>query len=229
LRIALLEDDPHTGQLLSLWLAEAGHDAELYATGKDFFRAVLHESFDLMVLDWMLPDTSGDKVLLWIREHIDWPIPVLFVTARDSEEDIVEGLTKGADDYMVKPVRQKELTARIMALSRRGQVSRDDKEVLEVGPFRIDTSARSISSAGANIELTQKEYELAVFFFRNVGRMLSRGHILESVWGHGPGLSTRTVDTHVSRIRSKLGITPESGWRLGAIYHYGYRLEPPNE
>lgn len=225
MRIAILEDDPHVGQLLGLWLAEAGHDTELYATGKDFIRAAGRESFDLMVLDWILPDISGDKVLTWIREHIDWPIPVLFVTARDSEEDIVEGLTRGADDYMVKPVRQKELAARVMALSRRVQVNRDEKEVLEVGPFRFDMATHSLSNAGEPVELTQKEFELAVFLFRNVGRMLSRGHILEAVWGHGPELATRTVDTHASRVRTKLGLVPEQGWRLNAIYHYGYRLE----
>lgn len=225
MRIALLEDDPQLGQLLSLWLAEAGHDAELYTTGKDFIRAVARESFDLMVLDWILPDISGDKVLAWVRGHIDWPIPVLFVTARNAEEEIVEGLTKGADDYMVKPVRQRELVARVMALSRRMQVNRDEQEVLEVGTFRFDMTTHRLSNAGVNIELTRKEFELAFFFFRNVGRMLSRGHILEAVWGHGPELATRTVDTHASRVRTKLGLVPEHGWRLIAIYHYGYRLE----
>jgi DNA-binding response OmpR family regulator len=224
-----LEDDPHLGQLMSLWIQEAGHDCDLYLTGQSFIKAAGRESYDLMILDWMLPDTTGDKVLAWIREHIDWRIPVLFVTARDSEEDIVKGLMEGADDYMVKPARRSELLARIVALSRRSQGDQADKQVLELGSYRVDLAGRTIAHDGQTVDLTQKEYELAVFLFRNVGRMLSRGHILESVWGHGPELTTRTVDTHVSRVRTKLGITPESGWRLGAIYHYGYRLESPSE
>ncbi len=225
MRIAILEDDSHVGQLLSLWLTEAGHSCELYLTGQDFIRAAKRESFDLMMLDWVVPDISGDKVLAWIREHIDWPIPVLFVTVRDTEEDIVEGLAKGADDYMVKPVRQKELLARVAALNRRVQAGRDEKEVMEFPPFRVDMVTRSITNAGKPVELTQKEFELAVFLFRNVGRMLSRAHLLEAVWGHGAEITTRTVDTHVSRVRTKLGLVPEHGWRLSAIYHFGYRLE----
>lgn len=227
MRFIVVEDDAHVGQLIGLWLEEAGHNYQLVSTGKDFIKAVSRETFDFIILDWMLPDTSGDKLLSWVREHIDWPVPVIFVTALDSEEDIVRGLTLGADDYITKPVRHKELLARIQAVIRRSHARTEAKEILKLPPYQIDCVSHTISMAGKNVELTQKEFELASFLFRNIGRILSRGHILESVWGQSPDLHTRTVDTHISRLRTKLALSSESGWRLSAIYNHGYRLEAP--
>jgi DNA-binding response OmpR family regulator len=224
-RIAVVEDDTHVGQLVCLWLEEAGHHYQLFTTGGEFQKSVIHESYDLAVLDWMLPDTTGDRLLAWLRERMDWRLPVVFVTARDSEEDIVRGLTLGADDYIAKPVRRNELLARIGAVTRRSQVTPRENEVLDVAPFSIDTGARAVRRGNQAIELTQKEYELALFLFRHPGRLLSRSHILQSVWGHHADISTRTVDTHVSRLRAKLGLGPESGWNLISVYNHGYRLE----
>lgn len=228
LRIAILEDDVHVGQLICLWLEDVGHDCQLFGSGAAFYTAIARDSFDLLVLDWMLPDTSGDVVLAWVRQHIDWPMPVIFVTRRDSEEDIVHGLNQGADDYIVKPVRQKELLARIGAVMRRSQKAAEVEGLLAVPPYQFHLTNRRVSCRNKEIELTQKEYELVLFLFRNAGRMLSRGHILESVWGQSADLNTRTVDTHVSRVRTKLELNAENGWRLSSIYHYGYRLERVN-
>ena len=229
MRVALVEDDTHVGQLLCLWLKEAGHSSLHYLSGKPFLQDIAHESFDLVILDWMLPDTSGDQILAWVRENVDWPIPVIFVTARDSEEDIVQGLNLGADDYLTKPVRRNEFLARLNAVMRRTAPTLAKGEMLDMPPFRIDTVARRIARDGQYVELTQKEYELALFLFRNAGRLLSRRHLLESVWGHQSDLNTRTVDTHVSRLRTKLALLPEQGWRLSAVYNHGYRLERLNE
>jgi two-component system response regulator RegX3 len=111
------------------------------------------------------------------------------------------------------------------ALERRLSEIDDTQNVIEVAPFRIDRVNRTVEAGDKKVELTQKECDLTVFLFKNVGRVLSRGHILESVWGRNPDINTRTVDTHISRIRSKLGIAPEIGWRLSSIYQHGYRLE----
>lgn len=210
---------------MSLWLEKAGHDGQLFISGEAFRKSLGRESFDLLILDRVLPDTSGDIELAWVRSYVDWPIPVIFVTVSDTEEEIVKGLMNGADDYMVKPVREKELLARITAVSRRSQQAGESAEKLEFPPYVIDLGSHVLTVNGKAVELTHKEFELVVFLFRNVGRMLSRGHILESVWGRSPNLNTRTVDTHISRIRVKLGLAPENGWRLTAVYHYGYRLE----
>ena len=225
MRVAVLEDDAHVGQLLGLWLEEAGHVPQVFATGAAFTKTLARESFDLLLLDWMLPDTTGDKVLQWVRANVDWPIPVIFVTARDSEEDIVAALTLGADDYLAKPVRHDEFLARVSALARRTHPPAKPSGMLRFPPFELDLGGRRVRRGEDNVELTQKEYELALFLFRNQGRLLSRGHILQSVWGHQPDLTTRTVDTHVSRLRSKLGLTPDTGWQLNSIYNHGYRLE----
>lgn len=224
-RIALLEDDEPLGQLIVLWLEDAGHAPQLFTTGAALLKALERESFDVLILDWMLPDTTGDKVLLWAREHLDWPIPVIFVTARDTEEEIVAGLNLGADDYIVKPLRQHEFLARVSAVARRAQSTPVATGRLVFPPFELDVGSRSVQREGEPIDLTQKEYELALFLFRNHGRLLSRGHILQSVWGHQADITTRTVDTHISRLRTKLGLSPDIGWQLNAIYNHGYRLE----
>ena len=225
MRVAILEDDTHVGQLLSLWLEGEGHPCDLFATGESFQRALARESYDLLVLDWMLPDTSGDKVLIWVREHVDTRVPVVFVTARDSEEDIVRGLTLGADDYLVKPVRQREFLARVGAVTRRVYGLTDAKGTLNLPPYEVNLDTRQILLNGKPVDLTQKEFDLTAFLFRNAGRLLSRNHILDAVWGQQANLATRTVDTHMSRIRGKLRLGEETGWRLGAVYNHGYRLE----
>jgi len=224
-RVALLEDDPDQARLLVKWITEAGHTCEHFEAGRVFIRQIRRESFDLLILDWLVPDMNGLEVLEWAREHLDWPIPIVFVTTMDREEDIVRALEQGADDYMTKPIRQRELLARIGALARRSVAADEHKPVLDFAPYRIDQQHRTIYRAAAALELTQKEYDLALFLFKNAGRVLSRGHILQNVWGRNPDINTRTVDTHVSRIRNKLGIGEDTGWRLTSVYQHGYRLE----
>ena len=226
MRVALVEDDTHIAQLMGLWLEEAGYSHCAYGTGQDFLRDLARESYDLIILDWMLPDTDGDQVLASLRERAGWRVPVIFVTARDAEADIVRGLELGADDYITKPVRPAELLARIQAVMRRSQPADPaGAAVLDVPPYRVDSSTRTVLLAGQPVDLTHMEFELTQFLFRNVDRVLSRGHILESVWGKSAGLNTRTVDTHISRLRTKLGLGAEHGLRLTAVYNHGYRLE----
>ena len=226
MRIALLEDDQDQVDLVCAWLKAAGHSCHAYLLGKDLVREAQRETFDLFLLDWEVPGMSGAEVLLWIRANLAEQAPVLFVTARQREEDIVHALSSGADDYMVKPLGKFELLARIDALGRRARpVPRQDADVLEFGRLRVDCQSRQVRLDGQEVTMTQKDCELAVFLLRNVGRLLSRGHIMEAVWGQSADLNTRTVDTHVSRIRGKLQLTPENGWRLSAVYQHGYRLE----
>lgn len=225
MRIALLEDDREQITLLKGWLEAAGHSVHAHERGRDFLREVARESFDVFLLDWMIPDKSGTEVLAWIRANLKERVPVLFVTARDAEEDIVSVLRAGADDYLVKPLRKMELLARIEAVVRRARPEERETEVLVEGDICIDTGRREVTRQGETVELTQKDFDLALFLFRNQGRLLSRGHIYESVWGASTEINTRTIDTHISRIRTRLNLSPESGWRLAAVYQHGYRLE----
>ena len=225
MRIALVEDDPQLGQLMTLWLAERDFACQLYGTGADFRRCMVRESFDLVILDWMLPDTTGDTLLLWLREQGHQELPVIFVTARDTEEDIVAGLMLGADDYITKPPRRDEFLARVQSVYRRTSRQVDAQSHLDYPPYRISLKTHRIELDGVPVDLTDKEYEVALLLFRNIGKVISRGHILERVWGQSADLNTRTVDTHMSRLRSKLAIQPEKGWQLSAVYNHGYRLE----
>jgi len=226
MRIALLEDDQDQSDLVCAWLKAAGHSCHAYVLGKDLVRDAQRETFDVFLLDWEVPGMSGAEVLVWIRANIAEPVPVLFVTARQREEDIVHALSSGADDYMVKPLGRLELLARIDALGRRARPGpRADEGVLEFGRLSVDCRTRQFRLDGAEVAMTQKDFELALFLLRNLGRLLSRGYILEAVWGQSAEINTRTVDTHVSRIRGKLQLTPENGWRLSAVYQHGYRLE----
>lgn len=225
MRIAILEDDPSQTELLTHWIELAGHQCHGFDRGNALLHALEQETFDVLVLDWNLPDTTGVEVLRRVRERLRSHTPVLFVTARHREDEMVLALREGADDYMVKPVRRLELLARLEALSRRARPRLDQGEVLEVDCFRVDTQTRTIYRDDRQLELTAKDFDLSVLFLRNIGRLLSRGHIREMVWGSNAVVTSRTLDTHVSRIRNKLGLTPEHHWRLSAVYRYGYRLE----
>ncbi len=224
MRIAILEDDPDQLALLRRWITEDGHDVHAYQSGREAMKQAGRESFDLFLLDWQVPDVSGAEVLMWLRANVSKSVPVLFVTVRDSEQDIVFALEHGADDYMVKPVRRQELVARVHALLRRAY-PREEKKQLSFPPYEIDVQRGEIKRNGEKIELTPKEFELAVTLFRNLGRLMSRGHLQETVWGRTGDLATRTVDTHVSQVRKKLDLRAESGYRVVPIYNYGYRLE----
>ena len=225
MRIAIIEDDGVQGELVNGWLSADGHRCQTYTDARAFMRYFQRESFDLLVVEWDLPEMSGPDIVRWVREKADWQIPVLFVTNHGSEQDFVRALELGADDYMTKPVSREMLVARIGALCRRMGAGATKVPVLKMGAYEIDTQQRQISRKGQAVPLSEKEYSLAVLFFHNTGRLLSRDHILETVWGIRPGIPTRTVDTHVSRLRQKLGLKPEHGWRLKGVYHHGYRLD----
>ncbi len=225
MRIAILEDDRSQMELLVHWLQLAGHHAHAFERGAGLLRAVELDSFDALLLDWNIPDISGLEVLKRVRQQFRSRIPIIFITARTDEADVVSALRQGADGYLVKPMRRMELLARLQAVTRRNTAEASEAQQLEVDVFRVDVAARRLLRDNQPLELTAKDFDLAVLFLRNVGRLLSRGHLRESVWSAKVAVSSRTLDTHVSQIRNKLLLMPEHGWRLAAVYGYGYRLE----
>jgi DNA-binding response OmpR family regulator len=225
MKIALLEDDQNLADQILRFLAAEEFSCKLFSTGQSFIYGVTHDSFDLLIMDWQLPDIEGIDALKQIRHQMEWRVPVLFLTQRDSEEDIVRALNAGADDYMVKPAREAELMARLRALLRRNQQQPEETGLTQYGPFQINQTKHSISLNGDILTLTDKDFELTTFLFENKGRLLSRKYLLERVWGVSSDINTRTVDTHMSRLRRKLGIRPENGFRIKTIYQHGYRLE----
>jgi len=223
--IGFLEDDPDQAELIGLWLEQAGYSHRVFKSATEFRRRLGGESVDLLLLDWMLPDATGLEVLGWIRSSPNADLPVIFLTARSRDEDIVRGLESGGDDYVIKPPKQAELLARVAAVLRRRGVESDAGQELSLPPFAIDLQRRRVSLNGKEIELTQREFDLASYLFRRQGRIVSRDALLENVWNMSSSVSTRTVDTHISRLRKKLELNGEHGWRLTAVYQHGYRLE----
>lgn len=223
--IALLEDNPSDTRLIKNYLESSGHTCIVFETGKSLIDKLTDSSYSLLVIDWELPDICGDEILLWVRRNIGDNIPVIFVTGHDATEDIVNMLEAGADDYMTKPVNLKELLARITALVRRSKLNVVNKNIITVEPFTLDFHHRRIMKSGEEMSLTPKEFELAGYLLRNIGDLISRNQLLEDIWGYGPEIHTRTIDIHISRIRKKLSLTEEYGWKLTSIYHKGYRLE----
>jgi DNA-binding response OmpR family regulator len=224
LKLLYLEDDKTQADALIAILQDSGYQCTHCENAETFLDILKTDDFDLLILDWELPDMSGIEALERVRSFMDWKGPVLFVTNRDAEQDIVAALEKGADDYMVKPFRRSELLARLNALVRRAGLL-DDKDQVEVGPFTVDQQHRRILVDNEPVTLTTKEYELAVILFKNVGRLFSRKYLLKHIWGIESEISTRTVDAHVSSLRRKLNIRAESGYRIKTVYQHGYRLE----
>ncbi len=222
MRIGLLEDEPDHAAMTVRVLHEAGHSCHVYGRGDDFLRATLLDTFDVLILDWALPDLSGVQVLDALRQRQD-RVPVLFLTSRDAEQDIVEALSHGADDYLVKPPRNGELLARLSALKRRADPLGENPG-LSVAPYEFDPAAHTVTVNGEAVELTLRQFQLALLLFRNQGRLLSRAYLLEAVWGLNATVQTRTLDMHVSQLRNLLNL-PAHGWRITSVYAHGYRLE----
>ena len=150
MRIALLEGDVDQAKLIEVWLTDVGHSCYVFHSGNHIVRALTKESFDTLILDWEVPDMGGLQVLQWARENLDWYTPILFVTKRDQEEDVVTAFEAGADDYMAKPIKQAEMLAWIGAISRRNNPQEDSETVVEYPPYSLDLTKRSINWNWAN-------------------------------------------------------------------------------
>lgn len=223
MHIGIAEDDPDQAALLSLWLKDAAHSERTFGTAADYLEALKRDRYDLLLIDWMLPDGTGAELIQWVRANLGWEIPVLVVTSRDDEATVVAALQAGADDYVVKPPKPLELLARVAALGRR--VRSGGLPVLRLGAFEIDIQRQRLVLDGAAVALTQKEFDLSAYLFQNPGKLLSRDHLLNKIWGINADVDTRTVDTHISRLRKKLGLDGSKGWKLVPVYGVGYRFE----
>jgi DNA-binding response OmpR family regulator len=225
MKIAVLEDDLAQAAFVCLTLSAAGHVCHSFTDGCTIVRRLERETFDLMVLDWNVPKLSGEEVLRWVRRNLSQRLPVLFMTVRDRESDISAMLNEGADDYVVKPVSSEVLLARVGALLRRAYSVALSAAADVFGEFEFRPDSGQVFVRGRPVILTQKEFALALLLFRSLGQPLSRAYIAEAVWRRNPEVLSRTMDTHISALRAKLGLRPESGYRVTPLYGYGYRLD----
>lgn len=213
--ILIVEDERAISDLLQLNLKRAGYECTCAYDGMQAADLLEESRFDLIILDVMLPKADGFELMEYIRPM---EIPVIFLTAKDSIEDRMRGLTSGAEDYMVKPFEVVELLARINIVLRRYHKA---DACLQYRDIVMDVEHKTVTKAGKTVELAPKEFELFTLFMQNVGITLFRERIYEEIWGSEYSLESRTLDLHVQRLRKKLGLEEN----LKTVYKMGYRLE----
>jgi two-component system response regulator RegX3 len=223
-RILIVEDEPSLSEPLAFLLRREGYETEVAADGRAALTVFDRAGADLVLLDLMLPGLPGTEVCRELRSRSS--VPIIMLTAKDSEVDIVVGLELGADDYVTKPYSSRELLARIRAvLRRRVELEDDDDGVVEVGAVRMDVERHSVAVEGREVNMPLKEFELLELLMRNAGRVLTRGQLIDRVWGSDYFGDTKTLDVHIKRIRSKIEQNPSEPERLVTVRGLGYRFE----
>ena len=223
-RVLVVEDETSYSEALSYVLRKEGFDVAVAETGPDAVSEFERAGADIILLDLMLPGLSGTEVCRHIRQTSS--VPIIMVSAKDTEVDKVVGLELGADDYVTKPYSPRELVARIRAVLRRGVPDDiDDGTALETGRIRMDVERHLVTVDGEKIQLPLKEFELLEYFLRNVGRVLTRGQLIDRVWGADYVGDTKTLDVHVKRLRSKIEADPANPVALTTVRGLGYKLD----
>ncbi len=223
MQVALIDNDTQQRAQIAQMLEADGWSCRVFDSLDRLASHLKTGSIDLLVYHWQ-PAADGLRALRAAR-HATSLLPVLLVASQAAEEELAASLADGLTDFIAKPVRKSDLLLRMRVLAGRANPARLLSSVLEFGDFRFDVRSSRLTRQGEAIPLTQKEFDLALLFFRNLGRPLSRATIHEAVWPQEAEFSSRTMDTHVSRVRNKLGLRPENGFRLAPVYSYGYRLE----
>lgn len=224
-RVLVVEDEESFSDALSYMLRKEGFEVAVAATGPDALTEFERSGADIVLLDLMLPEMSGSEVCRHLRQSSN--VPIIMVTARDAEVDKVVGLEIGADDYVTKPYSPRELLARIRAvLRRRAEQPEMSQATLTAGPVRMDVDRHVVTVSGQTVALPLKEFELLEMFLRNAGRVLTRGQLIDRVWGSDYVGDTKTLDVHVKRLRSKVEPEPSAPRHIVTVRGLGYKFEP---
>jgi two-component system response regulator RegX3 len=223
-RVLVVEDEESYSEALAYVLRKEGFDVTLAATGPEALAAFERTGADIVLLDLMLPGLPGTEVCRRLRQVSS--VPVIMVSAKDAEVDKVVGLELGADDYITKPYSPRELVARIRAVLRRGTEPELVPPTLEVGGVRMDVERHVVTIGGQEVRLPLREFELLELFLRNAGRVLTRGQLIDRVWGADYVGDTKTLDVHVKRLRMKIETDPANPRHLVTIRGLGYKFDP---
>ncbi len=227
MRILIVEDEEHLARLVAEVLGREGYAAEVIGDGRSALGRALVEPFDLLVVDWMLPDLDGVQLVKRLRAA-EVGVPVLMLTARAQIEDRVEGLDAGADDYLSKPFAFPELLARVRALGRRPPERSPEEAILTVGDVTLDPGRHEVRRGGERIDLTAKEFGLLATLMQRPGQIFTRSVLLDTVWGGATGAYTNVVDLYVHYLRKKLDRNGEPS-RIRTVHGAGYTFDPQPE
>jgi len=222
-RILIVDDDRHIRELLDLYLVSAGFETAACGDARCALDQLRMQTFDLVLLDVMLPDMGGFELCRAIKDRQD--IPVVMITARDMLNDKIRGFNSGADDYIVKPFEPAEVIARVQARLRQPKAAaQPEAEVLSVGSVTVDLKAYDVRKGGAPVDLKPKEVQLLHYLLRNKNIVLSRDTLLQKVWNYEFTGDTRTVDVHIKTLRQKL-LDENEPWDIKTVWGVGYKLE----
>jgi two-component system response regulator RegX3 len=222
-RILIVEDEQSLSEPLAYMLEREGYETVVVDNGLDAVAEFESNGADLILLDLMLPGIPGTEVCRQVRVHSQ--VPIIMLTAKDSEVDIVVGLELGADDYVTKPYSTRELLARIRAVMRRRVEEEEDDSIIEIGAVRMDLERHTVAVNGEEIAVPLKEYDLLEVLMRNAGRVLTRGQLIDRVWGEDYFGDTKTLDVHIKRLRTRIEETPSEPRVLVTVRGLGYRFE----
>jgi two-component system response regulator RegX3 len=225
-KVLIVEDEISFSDALAYLLKKESYEVQVAVNGKEAIDSFNSFSPDLILLDLMIPEVSGTEVCRVIRSTSQ--VPIIMLTAKDSEIDKVVGLELGADDYVTKPYSSRELIARIKAVLRRGLTddgSIQDQDLMEVGPVKLNIGKHQVSVNGSPVSLPLKEFELLEFLMRNSGRVLTRSQLIDRVWGGDYYGDTKTLDVHIKRLRAKIEADPANPVLIQTIRGLGYKLE----
>ena len=225
MKIAIVDDEPEVSGRMAALLSAHGHTVLQLRDGASAFTALQRDLFDLLLIDWSLPDANGLELLAWVRENLQPSPAIIVVTARNREEDVIAGLLSGADDFITKPIVEGVFNARVEAVLRRVCGVRVKSSIESFGVYVFDSLQRTLTIDDTRVALTSKEFALALLLFRNMNRPLSREYIFQSVWDQSPEATSRTLDVHMAQLRNRLDLRPENNFRLSSVYGFGYRLE----
>ncbi|WP_035060946.1 response regulator transcription factor [Andreprevotia chitinilytica] len=229
--IAILEDSVAQAETIVGLLKRAHYDTVMRHDGDSFLELVNNEKVDLLLLDWDVPGTRGIDVLRQVRKTLGDSLPIMMVTHHDSEQDIVYGLNAGADDYLVKPVRERELVARVAAQLRKYYPETQKPERIEVGRYSLDTESRKVfigdanGAAGQEVSLPGREFDLALLLFSRSGQIVTKDFLCKQIWGVIDRKYDASLATYVSKLRNALALRKKNGLVISTIYNHGYRLE----
>jgi DNA-binding response OmpR family regulator len=226
-KILIIEDDKNISKLVKYNLEKAGYECTATATGEDALKILEKSNVDLIILDIMLPKMDGFETCKQIKQNEKISrIPIIMLTAKGEEIDRVIGLELGADDYVVKPFSPRELTLRVKAILKRSKPAAVEKDIISSGDLKVDKTRHKVFVGKKEVEFTLMEFNLLVILMQRAGRVQSREQLLEDVWDIASDVTTRTVDTHIKRLRQKLGKT---GKRIETVRGIGYRFSEEGE